>query len=172
MGLIGWLAVRSIQGPAVGEVYKPSQGSTIESPAYIEVDGKEVVFNYPEEYQPVTENRKEPNIIEDYTYRKSATGTRTGNLTLAISVYELAGSKLEEDGAYRIRDEQPGSYVKRLSSINSRPFMIFKKSDGSETVAFAQDGKRVATIAMSGSLANNNQSEAEFTAILNSWQWK
>lgn len=171
-GLAGWLAVKSIQGPAVGEVYKPSQGATIDKPAYIEVDGKEVIFNYPENYKRDNDNRVEPNIIEDYLFKKASTGNRPGNLTLTVSVYKLQGSNIEEDGAYRIRKQQPDAYTQRLSSVNNYAFTIFKKKDGSETTAFVQDTDRVATISMSGSLANNNQSETEFTAILNSWQWK
>lgn len=171
-GLSGWLAIRSIQGPAVGEVYKPSQGSTIESPAYIEVDGKEVAFSYPENYKPDDDNRREPNIIEDYLYKKASTSNRPGNLTLTVSVYRLQGGKIEEDGAYRLRKQQPDIYTERLSSVNNYAFTIFKKKDGSETVAFVRHDDKVATIAMAGSLANNNQSEAEFTAILNSWRWK
>lgn len=170
--IAGWLAIKSIQGPSVGDVYKPSQGATIEKPAYIEIDGKEVAFAYPENYKPDTENLAEPNIIEDYLFKKASTGNRPGNLTLTVSVYKLQSAKLEEDGAYRLRKSQPDIYIQRLSSVNNYAFTIFKKKDGSETTAFVQDKNRVATISMSGSLANNNQSEAEFTAILNSWRWK
>lgn len=172
IAMAGWLAVKSIQGPSVGEVYKPSQGNTIEKPVYIEVDGKEIIFNYPENYKPDTENRAESNIIEDYLFKKASTGNRPGSLTLTVSVYKLQGGTLEDDGAFRIRKEKPADYVQRLSSVNYYAFTIFKKKDGSETTAFVQNKDRVATISMAGSLANNNQSEAEFTAILNSWRWK
>lgn len=163
--------LRAVKGPAVGEVYRPSTGETIGTQSYIEVDGDKVIFNYPEEYSRDPAGKKQPNVFEYYTFKKTG-GNKPGNLTLAISVYKLSASKLEEDGAFRLRKEQTENYQSRLSSINNYPFTIFKKKDGSETTAFTQNKDVVATISMSGSMANTNQSEAELTAILNSWQWK
>lgn len=166
----GWLAVRSLYGPAVGEVQPPSQGLINEKPTYHEQDGKYVVFNYPQDYKPQPASRNQPNILETYTYQKDNSG-RVGSLSLSISVYQLSG-KLDEDGAYRLRKERPEQYQSRLTSVNGQVFTIFKKHDGSETVAFTANKNLVATIAISGTLANNNQSEAEFSALLNSWVWK
>lgn len=168
--LATWLVYKSLSGPSIGSIYRPGHTAINEPPTYIEQNGKHVVFNYPEGYDLIPATQNQPNILETFTYRKTVPN-RSGSLTLSISVYNSA-AKLDEDGAYRLRKEQPDIYQQRLTTIDNQVFYIFKKSDNSETVAFSVNGGKTATIAVSGALAATNQSEAEFSALLNSWKWK
>jgi len=166
----GVMIYRNLSGPAEGHVYYPGSEAISQPKTYIEQEGKHVVFNYPEDYQLKPAGKNSPNILETFSYQKTKPG-RSGSLQLSISVYRSSGS-LNEDGAYRLRKEQKEIYQERLTTINGQVFTIFKKDDGSETVAFTTNKDKTATIAISGTLANNNQSEAEFSELLNSWKWK
>lgn len=164
---------RGITGPAVGKInYSPNPGTkTIDGPEeYTRKDSIHGSFAYPSRYRIEAGKDFPPSIYESYSLVSPAR-PRQPHWNIAITIYKLPVANLNENSSYKIREDDPVTYKKTALELDGKKYIVFKKTDTPEQVAFSQNGLKLAAIAVSGTVSSPAM-ENDYKYVLASWEWK
>jgi hypothetical protein len=169
--VIIWVIVRSVTGPAEGVISPaaaPLNSSDQSDSTYIRHDGKYGSFAYPETYT-LENGGTAVSILEAYQVVSPA---RSGNPTwrINITVYKLPSAYTEDNSAYKIRNNDPSTYIKTQKTFHDQTVIYFKNRASTETVAFIRHNDKLAAFAIS-LVAPNSSATSDFSRLIESWQW-
>lgn len=172
LGVISTLAFVKVSGPAEGVISYPdnrSQSGNELNKNFVRYDGQKISFSYPEGWRFEKRQEQSQSITESYFLVASAKG-RNPSYTVGVSAYRLPDGGLAEDGAYKIRVNDPKTYQKSIEQVDGREVIYFKNQNATENTAFIKNGPLVATVSLSGSLLSEEANQA-FNHIVESLQW-
>ena len=165
------ITVKLLSSPAQGQiaVLATQTKANQQTSEYLRADTRYISFAYPKNYRLEKGDTSEV-ILE--SHRLVASGRTIGaSRTIAITVFNLPDGRLENNSAYKIRHDNPNLYEVRSESINANLVIFFKNKNDAATVAFMQQGGKLATIGFSGAI-RSDEAEAEYRYVISSWQWQ
>lgn len=168
--LVG-LLFHSLNSPAVGILDKsqPTPPPVMEVSKQKSISGKYVSFRVPTFLEYDKHAPLGGRNLEVFYFK---TGSATNSWGLNIGVDSLSGG-LENDPSYKLRTDNPGSYIKSQISAGGQTFTIFSDTRANYAkVAFISNGGKEATFGIS----NTNERDTDLldqtmNAVLASLKW-
>lgn len=159
---------------------RPSQGTIVTVPASEEIDpahpdhrkryqGKYITFTYPYDFQrrEEVEAVKHPLLERIYLSRSDIEGRK-----IALTLQDNSGNSFEEYSSFRIRRNDPGTYVEEKVERNGLDAVFFTKTTSVyEIGAFFHRGNQVVALVVSSPTTQNGLRE-ELEALIDSFEWK
>lgn len=165
----GWLLFRSYNRPAEGVV--TNQAAKPSAPIEYEVqDGQALSFHHESGYKakPV---QKSAIYSEQYVYSKVDPATASSR-NLSVSIRLLTATTLNDEAGYKIRKDNPATYVPSTQDVNEEQVVVFSKSsDGFEQTAFWIHNGKLLSMSLSSNYVTAGKLGTELTDILKSVKW-
>ena len=152
--------------PSTGKIVTSKTGSTINTTTQSSTNtltATHFSLEYDTQLDTLSDvSSQNPSYLEAY---RLAGGQRT------LSVMIRSGTKIDEESAYRLRQEQDKLYRESTASYGGQDYILMKKSDSSEIVAFVASKDKYVVVAFTSHdpLGNVNR---EMEAILTSFRWQ
>lgn len=162
---------KNLFGPSEGTIKNtnPQTANTERSPSFIQIDDKYDSFRYPDRYSRLKAEEIRPPVLARYNF---ATQLQFGSSQIAIQVTKVPSGSLEDEGTYHFRSVTSDRFVRETRVIGQHKLVIFSDKTGGPfaKVGYLQQGDRIASISFMGGDADVLQ--ADFDALITSWQWK
>ena len=179
LGVMGAGAVwgyRFLSGENQGKVQPPEVAAALaevapkaEEAPLVSLTTQYLLLKYEAVYGDVRNLGPEPNALERYLLiaRQGSLGSKT----IAVTIKNLVGGKVEEESAYDMRQNQPDVYKEISQSIAGKQMIFMQKVDGSEVTFFATHHNWLAIIALTTTGAGDNLMK-EATTMAEKLEWR
>ena len=168
VAFLWWLFQRPSQGTIT--VVPAAEKTDLADPAHRQrYQGKYLTFTYPYDFQrrEEVETVKYPLLERVYLSRSDIEGRK-----IALTFQDNSGNAFEEYSSFRIRQNDPDTYVEEKVTRNGLDTVFFTKMTSVyEVGAFFHRGNQVVAIVVSSPTTQNGLRE-ELEALIDSFQWK
>ncbi len=150
----GMFLYKLVDSPSVAgaAMVDPSKADKIAAPHPRFLQGIEVQFNYPEQFDLLSHIAPNTNATEQYNLGNSSKPLQG----VAIGVHRLESGKLEDDPNYRIRILDKAKYSSNNEQLQNESVAVLTKLDRTEKTLFWSHKGKLLIIAISTNNPNDD----------------
>jgi hypothetical protein len=166
----GYIAKRSLTGPAVGTIITTMPASTRQQQVELEqFDGTQISFVHPQTYIEQV-SKPVPGELEHHIFVSSGMVSKV----LTVVVTPLPSGKLEDNASYYMRAQNSAKYHVKTTVVKNEKVVIFSSNDGQQfqQTGFWPHAGKLLTFTMSGVASDMPGMTAEYQDMMTSISWR